>query len=339
MKKISKKDIFEKWGGLIHRADIPVVDYRERLSAKTIFDPTFFVTELENVYVRGGDFSIVLDNGQSTWFEGLVFSDIENRYNIQPIEIDCKSIEESKKQEVGFLIGGNDNYYHWLLNYLPRIMFYEHILYRAPLILKDQMPAFAQAHLRICLDSKSENIFIKNNELIFFKRLFVPTFFQNPIHSPTAVAYLRKKFLSYRRPEKHSLRVYLSRDDGGTRRQILNESQVIDLVEQFGYLVVKPGQLNAIDQIDIFSGIKSLISLHGAGLANMIHMQPNGTVIELQNRESYTSVFWELGKLVGVSKYVTLACEPDQFDSRIPNHKNIHVDLDKLRNSILKMDN
>ncbi|MFY0607974.1 MAG: glycosyltransferase family 61 protein [Cyclobacteriaceae bacterium] len=79
-------------------------------------------------------------------------------------------------------------------------------------------------------------------------------------------------------------RIYISRAKAN-RRRVINESDLFPILEQYGFEVVHLEDWTWHEQVELFSRCKYLVSIHGAGLTNMVLM-PNGQqVLELRRAE------------------------------------------------------
>lgn len=314
--------------------DFPSVDFRAQLQASTTYDPEFYFLEIENVLVKGGDFSLYFDDTNRALCEGLVFSDIENKCREgNTVLIDDILLDSTPIVESSMLLGSNSNYYHWLINYAPRLMFYGYLPYRIPISVSQTRPAFVDQFIYQLIGYPGPLVDIPHRGFVRFRRLFVPAFFQNPIHSPTALSFLRRgvnRCGHHIFSEAKNELVYLSRADGGERRNLQNETEVRNCLESIGFRTFIPSHATVYEQIDTFSRAKVIVAPHGAGLANLVFAQKGVRVLEIQSSECFTKVFWELSKLVGSSKYNIFSCDPVSGDKRHKNHKNINVDIKKL---------
>jgi hypothetical protein len=68
------------------------------------------------------------------------------------------------------------------------------------------------------------------------------------------------------RPE----RIMIQRSDRPLYRRCLNEGEVLDLGRRYGYTVIDPGALSAIEEVSVFSSAKRIVGAIGAGIHNSI---------------------------------------------------------------------
>lgn len=319
--------------------DMPRMDYREKLKANTIYDPDFYLIEMKNVFVKQGDF-VIFDHNGGFLCDGLVFNDVEKKLKVSgSVELATDELNSAREFDDGFLIGDNNNYYHWLINYAPRYMLYERFRCSFPLVLTKSHNSFIDMSLSILGHNHHNVIELDRNEVVSFKKLLVPCFFQNPMQSPTGISYIREKLgcPSFGKDEKRRLskRIYVSRNDGGNRRQVVNEEEVIDLLRKYDFDVIVPSYISLREQIQIFNDASFVVSPHGAALTNLIFSRLGTSVIEFQSKEFFTRVFWELGKFRKANSYDILSCDAETDDTRHRNHKNLVVDMQSL-NKLVK---
>ncbi|TKX52297.1 glycosyltransferase family 61 protein, partial [Halorubrum sp. SS7] len=67
-------------------------------------------------------------------------------------------------------------------------------------------------------------------------------------------------------------RVYISRDDADERR-VVNETQVVRLLEDYGFSRVILSNLSLAEQIVLFYQADVVIGPHGAGLLNAVYSE------------------------------------------------------------------
>ena len=65
------------------------------------------------------------------------------------------------------------------------------------------------------------------------------------------------------------------------QRRLTNEEEVISMCLRRGIEVIDPGSLSLQEQINLFSSVQTVISVHGAALTNLLWMKPGGRIIEI----------------------------------------------------------
>lgn len=149
-------------------------------------------------------------------------------------------------------------------------------------------------------------------------------------------------------------KIYLTRAKRGVRC-VENEDGVQQIVQKYGYNAVSFEELSIWEQINLMQNTTHLVSIHGAGLANLQFMQKNSCVLELVNRpyaqREYTFPFWKLANAAQLNYYMQLCDVKNDLDFKLSYGKgekteettflvnqNIVVDLDLLESNIKLME-
>ncbi len=82
-------------------------------------------------------------------------------------------------------------------------------------------------------------------------------------------------------------RIYISRRGfagslAAGRRVMTNESEVIDLLEGFGFEVVEPEKLSPLEQIKLFSSAKVIVGAGGSAMFNTVFCHPGTSLIDIE---------------------------------------------------------
>ncbi|NQT91380.1 MAG: glycosyltransferase family 61 protein [Lentisphaerae bacterium] len=225
------------------------------------------------------------------------------------------------------------NFYHWMLEALPRLFLVRDMIGDATLILCDDVEPFHEQTLRY-YDFK-DLVMIKRDELAFADRLLFPSphYEQYGQHNAALLSamagWMREKdgrvHASADRPEK----VFVSREPARSRR-LANRDEVADTFREFGFVEVVAGELSIPDQVDLFSGARQMAGVHGAGLANIIHMKSPGLIVEIVNEEHRHSCFFNLASALGHDSIV-LQCPTTGNRDNNPKYYDMQVPVEKLR--------
>jgi hypothetical protein len=136
--------------------------------------------------------------------------------------------------------------------------------------------------------------------------------------------------------------IYVSRKKS-RGRLVLNEQKVIENLRKIGAEVVYLEDLIFSDQVRLLTETRLLISIHGAGLTNLVFMRPGGNVIELlprrngifdyngwRNSFKHDSCYIRLAKAFGIGHHFIL-CSHDVKFWKKTHMSNIDVPLEKLQ--------
>ena len=233
-------------------------------------------------------------------------------------------------------LSGN-TYFHWMVDLLPRI---ELLQQRMDLKCIDWFLVNSIQHpfqvetlkmLGIPLErviASDQHPYIQATELI------VPSFSSHfGWLEPWALAFLRRSFLdpvldsvlcesvpvyqktlndsvdNLDRPadclDRHTAfpkRIYVSRSEANHRR-ILNEPEVLERLQSFGFVAVELETLSFQEQVALFAHAEVIITPHGSGLTNLIFSRPNTTVVELVSPHYIRHYYWVISRLLSLKHY------------------------------------
>src|SRR6185437_6497329 len=88
-----------------------------------------------------------------------------------------------------------------------------------------------------------------------------------------------------------------------------NESQLTDLLKEFGFETLVMSKLSLADQINVFRTAEFIVGPHGAGFANLAFSKAGLTFIEFIPRGHYFVSFNRIAGIRGL-KYGFLIGEP-----------------------------
>jgi hypothetical protein len=244
---------------------------------------------------------------------------------------------------------GNDNYWHWLFDVLPRIDICENIIELDKIdffLLPDNKKKFQIETLEILGIPQKKQISSVNFRHIISKELYVtnhPVLLTNDAgddiqNMPLWISeWLKKKFIKKNISEKvnFSKKIYIDRGDSISNvrglRAITNEEEIKQFLLQNGFRIIKLGDLHFKDQVLIFNNADVIVGLHGAGFANLAFCKSNTKIIELKGQTAGKAI--ENLAIKNKLFYKSLNCEIKKF-----GHSNqfghINVSIKKLEEFI-----
>jgi len=244
---------------------------------------------------------------------------------------------------------GNDNYWHWLFDVLPRIDICENIIELDKIdffLLPNNKRKFQIETLEILGIPQRKQISSVNFRHIISKELYVtnhPVVLTNDAtgdiqNMPLWISeWLKKKFIKKNINEKvnFSKKIYIGRGDSISNvkdlRSITNEEKVKQFLLQDGFKIIKLGDLHFKDQVLTFNNADVIVGLHGAGFANLAFCKSNTKIIELKNQTAGKAI--ENLAIKNKLFYKPLNCETNKFDH--PNQfGHINVPIKKLEEFI-----
>lgn len=226
-----------------------------------------------------------------------------------------------------------NGYYHWIVDTLQRYYSIYEMNSEITLLLPESYKSlgFVTESLK---SLKIKHKWVGKNEVVKVESLYLPAFIKprgtcNPKYISTLANKLRQMPFIYSTPKKM---VYISRQKA-LRRKIQNEDEVIDLMHKHNIDVLYMEEISWVDQMQIMANANVLISLHGAGLTNMVIMPKNSKVLEIRMDTGFNQVcYYELAGSLGHYYYYNKARPYSENDS--PGYGNCIVDIQKLETII-----
>ncbi|MCU1656191.1 MAG: hypothetical protein JWO57_847 [Pseudonocardiales bacterium] len=192
---------------------------------------------------------------------------------------------------------GDVNYYHFLMDVLPRLG----VLEQCPGIEPpDRWFVPAQTRFQrelLDLVGISEPVRIDAGRVAHVRAdcLVVPGLAASTVvNPPWVVRYLRSRLLDGTIKRGPGRAVYVTRGASANNRQVANEPELLGMLAGRGFAVIDAGQLSVADQIRSFAEASLIVAPHGAALANLIFASPGATVIELFPAGCVLPDYWKL---------------------------------------------
>lgn len=182
-----------------------------------------------------------------------------------------------------FLFGGEENYWHFIIDFIPRLICLNqlsetelHII--IPENLPEKFIQFIIKLTKLMNINKISFLKINRNHLIYsFENLI---FTSKPSISFTS--YFFYKLLGNTILKEKKINLYIKRGNTLNRR-VLNEDKIIDLLKKYNYFVIDCSQITIEDQIQHFSKAKNIIIPSGASMANLLFIPDKINVVEIRS--------------------------------------------------------
>lgn len=215
--------------------------------------------------------------------------------------LESMPFRRSRRAEEGVLLSLPffHNYYHWLLEILPRLELVqgEPALADAPLLVPRESPSYVRESLSLA--ARGQQIEALEDGLWRFRTLHIPTRLSVASRvSPRAVAWVRERFLpaGHARPWR---RIHVSRRDARARFAA-NEDEVEAILAKFGFETVCPGELPLVDQAQLFAESEFVVGSHGAAFANLAFAPRGATFVEFFEEGHFNPAFLHLAAVRGL---------------------------------------
>lgn len=226
-----------------------------------------------------------------------------------------------------------DNYFHWMVDSLPRLVNLRNHHPNIPIVVLDPPKQFVIQTAEVL----GFNRFIKVNQkqILKIKNLVLPDEHAVPVGciDPVLIKIVRDELI-------HKLgnlditphrRIYVSRARQKLRK-VANQGELDLLLKKYNFETVFFEGLSVAEQIKIMQETTILLSVHGANMANSLFLKAGTPVIELQSSTLINPLYWRLCTALSLP-YFVLACKP-VIDEPLNNHSNVDIiiDLVKLEN-------
>lgn len=196
------------------------------------------------------------------------------------LEHDDLAVEAHPGQALVLGVQTNANYFHWLMEALPRLWLARHLpgLDDAAILAPLMTPWMEEMLDASGLVAGRRIVPVAANTS--WDRLIVPARGLWNIHTFTWHSLAFVEELRRRTQVKDTpRRLFVSRAQSASRR-IENEDEIVQLAAKHGFVSVFPEQMSFAEQMALFAGAEAVAGALGAGLANAAFMAPGGTLIE-----------------------------------------------------------
>tara|TARA_B100001123_G_scaffold391887_1_gene470596 strand:+ start:50 stop:1171 length:1122 start_codon:yes stop_codon:yes gene_type:complete len=195
---------------------------------------------------------------------------------------------------------GNENYWHWMFDVLPRFGICEDLVNLDTIdffLVPDNRKKFQIETLEILKIPKNKQISSAKFRHILAEELYLTShpvaLSDNSTESILKIPgwiskWLKKKFVNknLKNTKNFSKKIYLDRSDSKSNvkslRSVINEEELKNHLLNEGFKFVKLADLHFKDQVMTFNEADIIVGLHGAGFANMPFSKPNTKIIELK---------------------------------------------------------
>ncbi|MBL7918136.1 MAG: glycosyltransferase family 61 protein [Bacteroidia bacterium] len=224
-----------------------------------------------------------------------------------------------------------NNYYHWLIDALPRLLMIlkEFNNSNYTLVLPKKASRFVNDTLR--LYNVTNISFIENDTYLSNANILMPDYAAGSGHiHPTFVNEVRRKLMeSVAGTGKHE-RIYVSRSKQKARR-IVNEAEVIEILKQHNFQILYFENLSFEEQVLLVKNARYYVSSHGANMTNLMFMKDEAGVLELIREDSPNFCYWALSDVCKMNYYYQL-CAIAEKDHLFVNLSELKENLKLLLN-------
>lgn len=228
----------------------------------------------------------------------------------------------------------SNGYFHWMTDVLPRLLSIRHLYDKYILLLPENYQAhFILSTLEVFQINSLYRI--PTNSYIKVKKLIMPGHIAGPgNYNEEIMKKIRGIFYNYFSESLTNIgeKIYVSRRKAKYRK-IINEEEVVDLLEKYGFKEIYFEDFTLAEQVCIARNARVLISIHGGNLTNIMFMKPGSFVLEFRKLgDDHNNAYFSLASAMDVN-YLYQFCD-FEIGKKGPNPFNLWVDLKQLKKNV-----
>ena len=243
---------------------------------------------------------------------------------------------------------GNENYFHWLFDIIPKIKILNEIykieevdfFYLSKLKdwQKDILNTMGLKNIKI-LDSNTYR-HVQAKEIIavehpWYEKGYILDEVNNIPH--WIVEWLRELFIPKAENFDSNEKIFIDRSESKFKHcQIINDLEVSKYLESKGFTKHKVGKIPFKKQISLFKNAKIIVGAHGAAFANLIFCQPRAKIIEIKPKNHPNYVSRKISEINNLN-YKLIETEIVQDDKKI--NGDIYLDINYLEKQLKELEN
>lgn len=278
-------------------------------------------------------------------------NEIINFKNNSVLKRGTPNIRKNLRGNVLSLVQGasGSNYFHWLMDILPRIKIYSKNLplslaikeinyFYLPLINNTQIESLQL----LGIEKKkiiNSNVYkhIKADKMIFISH---PWYNKGKFHDQSfnlprwIIKWIKLVFFKYKKKFKCSKKILIDRSDSlYSHCQIINKKEVASYLIKKGFKIYQASKYSFAKQIFMFSNAKCIIGAHGAALANLIFCKPKTKIIEFKPFSHPGKNYRRISKINRLN-YVSISSKKKYLNNK---NGDIYVDINVLKKKLSKI--
>lgn len=301
--------------------------------------PAIFVAELPKGYVAKKYNLTGVFSKDLKLFRELSFDPMERKLHPLCVEKKLPTTQKIKgKVLMLYTPSAGKSYFMWLVDLIPKFGMIKAAGYELSefeRIIINPLSFQSQHDMLDFLGVDKNKLLFLNDEMAFeADTMIVPS----PVgRNPYYFKYIRNLFMT-EAPSRPEELVYISRKKAIWRNTI-NEQDVLATLAKYGFNSYVLEELSYIEQMNVFSRAKHIVSSHGAGLANLLFCSPQSTLIEFIARHHNNVNFWILASYAQMN-YYCIECN-SELGASLPPHlgveyHDIEVDINVLEKTLSK---
>ena len=238
---------------------------------------------------------------------------------------------------------GNNNYFHWIFDILPKIkLCSEHYLLKEiDFFYISNLQNFQKQTLSI-LNIEEDKILnsdlyrhIQASELIVVDHPWYHKGFildQVEFLPSWIIHWLKNVYLKYAKKFDNNEKIYIDRTESKFNHcQIQNDNEIFNFLKEQGFSKYKVGELSFFEQIYLFNNAKIIIGAHGAAFTNLAFCKPNTKIIEIRPSTQSNNNYKRISQISNLNYRLIKTKELDENQKKFGD---IYLSIKKLEHCI-----
>lgn len=208
-------------------------------------------------------------------------------------------------------------YYHWVLDILPRLSILEKHggIGEHRYIVPKGLRSFQRESLEI-LGVPGDHLVEFDSTHWEIEHLYFPSFVGRTGNPPAwACEWLRSRLMTSTAQNRHR-RLYMSRRQAHSRR-VANEDQLLETLPRWGFEIVLSENLSFAEQMELFSQAELVMGPHGAGLTNVLFSE-DITLVEFFEPTYVNACYYALCNSMGHEYWYLIGDRRNDSDIEVP---------------------
>lgn len=196
-----------------------------------------------------------------------------------------------------------NNYYHTLVDNLPRLYWLHQPAFRGMnirILIPGPLRPWENFYLPYLLPENAELTEVDPRYLWYSDQMVFGSYLSRQMSGALPRSYLDfflPRVLPKRARERRHL-LYITRRQSPGGRNILNETEIMRVLEPYGFVTCMLESINIHEQIELFYDAKIVVAPHGAGLTNILYSQAI-QVVELHPTPTIMPHYYFMAKAMG----------------------------------------
>jgi len=153
--------------------------------------------------------------------------------------------------------------------------------------------------------------------------LYIPQIAPTGNYRRELMQNMRARFAAYFLTKKPGKRIYITREKA-QKRKIINESSLLPILKRYGFQIIAMEDFTFSEQYKIIAEANVLVSLHGAGLTNMLWLDGNkqSKVLEIRAKDDASNnCFFSLASDLDIDYYYCFAEKVNNKSTQLTDFK------------------